>query len=72
MQIPKDIGVIAFDDHDIFNVYNPTISAVAQPLKKMASELFRILLDKLENRVPIGQFQQVVIPFELIIRRSII
>jgi len=72
LQIPKDIGVIAFDDHDIFNVYNPTISAVAQPLEKMASELFRILLDKLENRVPIGQFQQVVIPSELIIRRSII
>lgn len=72
LQIPGDIGIIAFDDHDIFNVYNPTISAVAQPLEKMAFELFRILLDKLENKVPVGQFQQVVISPELIIRRSTI
>lgn len=72
LQIPKDIGVIAFDDHDIFNVYNPTISAVAQPLETMAAELFRILLDKLENKVPIGQFQQIVVPPKLILRQSTI
>lgn len=51
LSIPKDISVIAFDDHDVFNIYNPSISAIAQPLDEMAKQLFKTLLDKLENRV---------------------
>ena len=70
LQVPRDMGIIAFDDHDIFTIYNPSISAVAQPLEAMAAELFRILLDKLEERVPIKQFQHVVVPSTLIIRKS--
>jgi LacI family transcriptional regulator len=72
LKIPEDIGIIAFDDHEIFSLYNPTISAVAQPLEKMAIELFKILLDKLENKIPIRQLHQVVVPSKLIIRGSTI
>ena len=70
--IPGDIGIIAFDDHDVFNVYNPTISAIAQPLETMAIELFRILLERLDNKTPTGQFQQTVVSPELILRKSTI
>lgn len=72
LQIPKDIGIIAFDDHDVFNVYKPAISAVAQPLETLAFELFRILLDKLENKVPIGQFKKIIVSSKLILRNSTI
>ncbi len=71
LSIPENIGIIAFDDHEIFSLYNPTISAVAQPLEEMAMQLFNILLDKLENRVPIRQLRQVVVPSSLIIRESV-
>ncbi|MES2061903.1 MAG: LacI family DNA-binding transcriptional regulator [Bacteroidota bacterium] len=70
LQIPRDIGIIAFDDHEIFGLYNPTITAVAQPLEQMAVELFKILLDKLENKTPIKQLQQIVVPSKLIVRES--
>jgi LacI family transcriptional regulator len=70
LNIPENIAVIAFDDHDIFNIYNPTISAIAQPLEEMAGQLFKILLDKLENRVPIHELKQLVIPSQLILRES--
>jgi LacI family transcriptional regulator len=70
LKFPEDISIIAFDDHDIFNIYNPTISAIAQPLDQMAKQLFKILLDKLENKVSISDLKQVVIPAELKLRGS--
>ncbi|WPU97024.1 LacI family DNA-binding transcriptional regulator [Mucilaginibacter sabulilitoris] len=70
LQIPSDIGVIAFDDHDVFRIYNPSISAIAQPLDEMAKQLFKILLDKLENRVRLKDLSKIIIQPELILRGS--
>lgn len=70
LNIPENIGVIAFDDHEIFSLFSPTISVVAQPLEEMAKQLFKLLLDKLENRTPLRQMKQIVIPSSLIIRES--
>ncbi|MGZ3871752.1 MAG: LacI family DNA-binding transcriptional regulator [Mucilaginibacter sp.] len=70
LKFPDDISIIAFDDHDIFNIYNPTISAIAQPLEAMAQQLFKTLLDKLENKVDLSDLKQIVIPAELKLRGS--
>ncbi len=70
LDIPRDISVIAFDDHDVFNIYNPSISAISQPLDEMAKQLFKTLLDKLENRVRIKDLSKVIIQPELILRGS--
>ncbi|MDB5154463.1 MAG: degA [Mucilaginibacter sp.] len=70
LNIPKDISIIAFDDHDVFNIYNPSISAIAQPLDEMAKQLFKTLLDKLENKVRLKDLSKLIIQPELIIRGS--
>jgi LacI family transcriptional regulator len=70
LEIPKDISIIAFDDHDVFNIYNPSISAIAQPLDEMAKQLFKTLLDKLENKVRLKDLSKVIIQPELILRGS--
>ena len=70
LRVPEDISVIAFDDHDVFNIYNPSISAIAQPLDEMAKQLFKMLLDKLENRVRLKDLSKVIIQPELILRGS--
>jgi len=67
---PKDLLVIAFDDHEIFELYNPTVSAVAQPIDKMATQLFNILLDKLIHKEKISTLKQVVVSAELKLRTS--
>lgn len=71
LNIPKDISIVAFDDHDVFNIYNPSITAIAQPLDEMAKQLFKTLLDKLENRVRLKDLSKVIIQPELILRGSI-
>jgi len=70
LNIPGDISVIAFDDHDVFNIYNPSISAISQPLDEMARQLFKTLLDKLENNVRLKDQTRVIIQPELILRGS--
>lgn len=70
LDIPKDISIIAFDDHDVFNIYNPSISAIAQPLDEMAKQLFKTLLDKLENKVRLKDLSKVIIQPDLILRGS--
>lgn len=70
LKIPNDIGVISFDDQDLFKLYNPSISAVAQPIADISNNIITIMLNALEN----GQFpavsEKVVLPSKLIIRES--
>jgi LacI family transcriptional regulator len=70
LKIPSDISLIAFDDHDVFKIYNPTISAISQPLDELAKQLFKTLLDKLENKVRLKDVSKVIIQPELISRGS--
>lgn len=70
LKVPDNISVIAFDDHSVFGLYNPSISAVAQPLEEMARQLFKTLLDKLENKIRLKDLSKVIIQPELILRES--
>lgn len=70
LKIPGDISIIAFDDHNVFKLYHPAISAVAQPLEELARQLFKTLLDKLESKVRLKDVSKVIIQPELILRES--
>tara|TARA_R110000796_G_scaffold67449_5_gene154866 strand:+ start:137838 stop:138869 length:1032 start_codon:yes stop_codon:yes gene_type:complete len=43
------LGVITFDDIDFFGIYTPTISAVSQPLSKIAQNLMNLMLTLLKD-----------------------
>jgi LacI family transcriptional regulator len=68
---PDKISFIAFDDHDFFRIYTPSISAIGQPLTILAENLFNTLLEKLENKVEFTTLKQIVVPAELRLRASV-
>lgn len=70
LNIPGDIAIISFDDHDVFDIYNPPITAVAQPIKEMANQLINVLLADMEVEKKIAR--KIVVPANLIIRGSTI
>lgn len=43
--IPDDVGFIGFDGGECFDLFNPPITYVKQPLEEMGKEAFRVLLD---------------------------
>jgi LacI family transcriptional regulator len=70
LRIPSDIGIIAFDDHDLFRLYIPSITVVAQPIEEMSEKLINILLDQLEETGDVVNYEQVILPAKLIVRNS--
>lgn len=67
----KNIGIVTFDDNDMYDILTPTITVLAQPLKQIAKELMRIMLNNL-SKPENGSHPvtQVVLPAKLIVRES--
>ncbi|RYF13723.1 MAG: LacI family transcriptional regulator, partial [Flavobacteriales bacterium] len=70
-QIKKQIGdnfsVIAYDDHEAFELHTPGISTVQQPLEEIAETVIKLILSQLSSKSKLPN-QQVIIPAKLIIR----
>lgn len=50
LSIPGDLGVVCFDDHDIFRLYTPGITVVQQPIEEIASSAIQLLMAQLEDK----------------------
>ena len=69
LKIPEDIAVVSFDDHDLFRVYKPSITVVAQPIEEIAQAAIDTLLWRMQNseQPPI---RNITLPTLLIARNS--
>lgn len=65
-----EFGIITFDDNDLFKIYSPSISAVAQPLEKFGKELMKIMMDLLESGTDKRPLHKVVLEAKLKVRNS--
>lgn len=70
LRIPEQVAVVAFDEHDIYPLYSPPITAIVQPVTGIAENLIKILLADLDKTVPPSPPESVVLPTSLIVRES--
>lgn len=69
LRVPEDMSVVAFDDLPAEWVSDPFLTVAAQPAYEIGHRAAAMLLDRLSgDRVAEGE--DVVLPFQLIIRRS--
>ncbi|MFD2037401.1 LacI family DNA-binding transcriptional regulator [Belliella marina] len=68
-RIPDDLQVLSFDDHFFFGLYQPSISAIAQPIELIAETLMEGILNQLNSKIP-NQSTRVELPNQLIQRKS--
>ncbi|MGN0002441.1 MAG: LacI family DNA-binding transcriptional regulator [Sphingobacterium composti] len=61
-------GMVAFDDHDLFELYTPTITCVSQPLEELALKAVNSIISQLKENT--GEVEEFIIPSKLIIRDS--
>lgn len=66
-QIGDDFSVIAYDDHEVFELHTPSISAVQQPLEEIAETVIQLILNQLSSKAK-AENQKVIIPAKLIER----
>lgn len=68
-KIPDEIGIIAFDEHDLFRLFSPSITAIVQPLEQLSTAIVKILLDRIDKETT-GHCQHITVPSTLVIRES--
>ncbi len=73
-KIPDDIALISFDDIDFFKLTIPTITSVEQPIEEICKHAVDILVNEIENKgkMPKNKKRKVILPTNLLIRRSTI
>ena len=69
-KIPDDIAVLCFDDHDIFALYPPGITAIRQPIKEIGEKAVALLMQQVESRETQLQPSKLLLPGHLILRGS--
>lgn len=70
LRIPQDLGVICFDDHDIFRLYLPAITVVQQPVEQIGKKAVHLLMEQLGKRKAGTQKKQLQLAAKFIIRES--
>ncbi|WP_443936473.1 LacI family DNA-binding transcriptional regulator [Pedobacter sp. MW01-1-1] len=65
--INDELSVIAYDDHEAFELHTPSISVVQQPLEEIAEAVINMILAQLSAKSKL-QTKTEIIPAKLIIR----
>jgi LacI family transcriptional regulator len=68
LRVPDDVAVVGFDDLPRAMVTFPFLTVAAQPAMEIGRQAVAMLLERIEH--PDGPVQDVVLPTELVIRRS--
>jgi LacI family transcriptional regulator len=69
IRVPEEMAVVGFDDLPYTIVVDPFLTAAAQPAYEMGKRGAELLLDRLLHNGS-KEFVELVLPTELIIRRS--
>ncbi|MFA6946544.1 MAG: substrate-binding domain-containing protein [Pedobacter sp.] len=67
IRIPEDLGFIGFDGGDCFNLFNPPLTYVKQPIEEMANEAVKIIMNCVNNAKS-SKISQIILDSKLIIR----
>ncbi|RKY05502.1 MAG: LacI family transcriptional regulator, partial [Planctomycetota bacterium] len=70
LNIPRDIGVVGFDDIPIASYYEPPLTTIRQPVTKMGREGVKMLLEMLGDKPAKNSGKNTVLKPELIVRKS--
>jgi len=69
VRVPEDVAVVAFDDLPPAMVAFPFLTVAAQPAYEMGQRSVAVLLDRMSTGAT-GKFNEVVLPTQLVVRRS--
>lgn len=68
LNIPNDYKIISYDEHSTFDIVQPPVTVVTQPVLRIGDQAVEILLDKLRSKN--GTTKQIVLETGFITRKS--
>ena len=70
INVPESIGLIGFSNSEVTELIDPPLSIIKQPAFEMGEIATTLLLELLESKRPVTDFETKVLPPQLIIRDS--
>ncbi len=70
INIPETIGVIGYSNVDFMELLTPALSVVRQPAFEMGRVATELLLNMIESKRPVTDFENIILHTELIVRDS--
>jgi len=70
IKIPDDIALVGYSNTTMADVLNPPLTSVYQPGFQMGQKATEMLLSLITSKHPVTEFQTVVLPTELFVRKS--
>ena len=70
MQVPADLSIIGFDNIPITSATSPALTTVAQPITELGVRSMNLLLSRIRNTRPSGDYERIILETELTIRDS--
>jgi len=70
LSVPDDIGLIGFSNTDLTEMLDPPLSVIRQPAFEMGELATTLLLQLIESKRPVSDFETKVLSTELLIRGS--
>ncbi|WP_409346828.1 LacI family DNA-binding transcriptional regulator [Paenibacillus sp. MBLB4367] len=69
IRVPDDISVVCFDDLELASVIDPFLTVAAQPAYQFGTIGVQLLLDRI-NETDTAEWHKIILPSELIVRKS--
>lgn len=70
IKIPEEIAVAGFDDFEMADLLHPTLTVVRQSAPELGRVAAGLLFDRLKEHEVAHRGQRIILPVELVIRRS--
>ena len=70
VNIPNDVALVGFCNSDIAELLNPSLTVIRQPALEMGKAATELLLQLIESKRPVTQFENRVLTPELIVGNS--
>jgi DNA-binding LacI/PurR family transcriptional regulator len=70
IRVPEDVALIGFSNLDIADLLSPSLSVVRQPAFAMGEIATELLLKMIESKRAVSEFENRVLPLEIMVRES--
>ncbi|WP_417444489.1 LacI family DNA-binding transcriptional regulator [Joostella sp.] len=66
----EKVGIITFDDNELFETYSPSITAISQPMQEMANNAMSLILSLINKKKAFDDFERITLKSSLKVRES--
>lgn len=70
LRIPEDIALVGFSNSDLTELLNPSLTVVRQPAFEMGQVAMELLLQLIESKRPVKEFERRILATGLIVQES--